>query len=104
MRDHVIPTSLRVSGVQCAHHLDVRPLTALGRDPFDVIVRAAAMLAGGEALHLITVVEPRSLYTLMRRRGFSSYTTCEGADHHIWFYRDAWRGPSVGVGVDHDLS
>lgn len=91
MLHHIVPTSLRVEGVRRAHHLDVRPLLARGEEPFDVILRAAATLAADQALHLITPSESRSLYVMMRRRGCSSYTTCEGVDFHIWFYRSVCR-------------
>ena len=86
---HGVPASLRVDGVRHAHHLDVRPLLARGEEPFDTILRAADRLAGDEALHLITAVESRGLYAMMRRRGCSSYTMCDGPDFHVWFYRRA---------------
>jgi uncharacterized protein (DUF2249 family) len=73
--------------VQHARDLDVRPLLARGEEPFDAIMRAADALGADEALHLIAPFEPRPLYDVLRGRGCTAYTTCEGTAFHVWFYR-----------------
>lgn len=84
----ITPAPLRAAGVRIARDLDVRPLLARGEEPFLAIVRATENLRDDEALHLIAPFEPRPLYDVMRQHGRTAYTTREGDDVHVWFYRE----------------
>jgi uncharacterized protein (DUF2249 family) len=51
--------------------LDVRPLFAAGRPPLPAILAAINRLVPGQALQLIAPMEPRPLYDVLARRGFT---------------------------------
>lgn len=51
--------------------LDVREDIRGGREPFSRIMEAVTRLKDGESLRLIVPFEPRPLYDVMERRGFS---------------------------------
>ena len=54
--------------------LDVRPMLAMGREPFDAIMSAADDIRIGGSLELTAPFEPVPLYEVMTRRGFSRAT------------------------------
>lgn len=62
-------------------HLDVRPLHQRGEEPFPAIMAAVADLGPGDSLVLINSFEPRPLYTVLGRRGFSHSARNLGPDH-----------------------
>ena len=85
----ITPAPLRAAGVRIARDLDVRPLLARGEEPFVTIVRATETLRDDEALHLIAPFDPQPLYAVMRQHGRTAFTTRDGTDVHVWFYRAA---------------
>jgi uncharacterized protein (DUF2249 family) len=58
--------------------LDVRESLKSGREPFGVIMQAAARLAVGQKLLLIAPFEPVPLYGVMAQRGFECHATERG--------------------------
>ncbi|MCL5276705.1 MAG: DUF2249 domain-containing protein, partial [Deltaproteobacteria bacterium] len=85
--------------------LDVRDVMRSGREPFGVIMRAAAKIRQGEALVLETIFEPAPLYDVLKDRGFEHQTEVLAEDHYrVWFYRTAEReGRREGLGVSERL-
>ncbi len=54
--------------------LDVRPFHERGEEPFEAIMSAVESLQENEQLLLINSFEPKPLYAVMRRKGFSHVT------------------------------
>jgi uncharacterized protein (DUF2249 family) len=54
--------------------LDVRPILAMGQEPFDTIMSAADDIETGGVLELTAPFEPLPLYEVMARRGFAHQT------------------------------
>ena len=74
--------------------LDVREDIRQGREPFEKIMAAVDQLQPDETLLLINSFEPRPLYRVMVRNGFTHWAeqTADG-DWKIYFRRDADRLP-----------
>jgi len=74
--------------------VDVREDIRQGREPFEKIMAAVDRLEPGETLLLINSFEPRPLYRVMVRNGFThrAEQTADG-DWNIYFRRDADRLP-----------
>jgi len=58
--------------------LDVRPLCASGHPPLGAILNSVNKLQEGQALRLIAPFEPKPLYELLGKRGFSHVTKPHG--------------------------
>ena len=54
--------------------LDVRPLLARGKEPFDAILRAVDGLVDDQVLLLRSPFDPQPLHVLLGRRGFARQT------------------------------
>lgn len=54
--------------------LDVRPILAMGEEPFDTIMAAADEIERGGGLRVTAPFEPQPLYEVMARRGFAHTT------------------------------
>ncbi len=54
--------------------LDVRPILAMGEEPFDAIMGAADEIEPGGSLEITAPFEPQPLYEVMARRGFAHST------------------------------
>lgn len=54
--------------------LDVRPILAMGEEPFDVIMNTANEIEPGGSLEVTAPFEPLPLYEVMARRGFAHAT------------------------------
>lgn len=70
--------------------LDVRPFHGRHEEPYDAIMSAVASLAEGQDLLLINSFEPKPLFAVMRKRGYSY--ACEEVrpeEWHVRFTRDA---------------
>lgn len=62
--------------------LDVRPFHERGEEPFDAIMSAVNNLQGRDQFLLINSFEPKPLYAVMKKRGFS-YTAVK-IDESEW--------------------
>ena len=74
--------------------VDVREDIRQGREPFEKIMAAVDRLEPDETLLLINSFEPRPLYRVMVRNGFTHWAeqTADG-DWKIYFRRDTDRLP-----------
>ena len=74
--------------------LDVREDIRQGREPFEKIMAAIDQLQPDETLLLINSFEPRPLYRVMVRNGFTHWAeqTADG-DWKIYFRRETGRIP-----------
>ena len=69
--------------------LDVRPYNERGDEPFTAIMSAMDSLKDNEQLLLINSFEPKPLYAVVRKRGFSHVTMDMGNDEwRILFVRE----------------
>lgn len=69
--------------------LDVRDDLRSGREPFQRIMHARHALAEDGVLRLRAILEPKPLYGVLGREGFSHWTErLADDDWRIWFYRD----------------
>lgn len=72
--------------------LDVRDDLRSGREPFQRIMHARQALAEDGVLRLRAIFEPKPLYGVLGREGFSHWTErLADDDWRIWFYRDGAR-------------
>jgi uncharacterized protein (DUF2249 family) len=70
--------------------LDVREDIRAGREPFARIMAAVRALAADEALVLRVPFEPRPLYRVLGRQGFTHRAECRAPDDWwVWFRREA---------------
>jgi len=68
--------------------LDVRPMMADGKEPFDAIMGAVAGLGEQEEFELLAPLEPVPLYDVLNARGFTHETESLGkGDYRIVFRR-----------------
>ncbi len=68
--------------------LDVRPILAMGEEPFDAIMSAADEIEIGSRLEVTAPFEPIPLYEVMARRGFAHATDIRsGAEFVVLFTR-----------------
>jgi uncharacterized protein (DUF2249 family) len=72
--------------------LDVRPIITAGGSPMGLILEAAGRVAAGEQFRVIAPFEPKPLYAMLKRQGFSAEV--EQADPGCWRIRFA-RLPEV---------
>lgn len=63
--------------------LDVRPLIAIGDEPFDTIMTSAAAIPQGGVLELTAPFQPLPLYPVMQRKGFRAETIELGEDEWV---------------------
>ena len=70
--------------------LDVRPILAVGDEPFDLIMETVASLAPGQALVLRAPFEPVPLEGVLSSQGFEYEVTELGADD----WRVVFRSPA----------
>ena len=69
--------------------LDVRDDLRSGREPFQRIMHARHALAEDGVLRLRAIIEPKPLYGVLGREGFSHWIErLPDDDWRIWFYRD----------------
>ena len=69
--------------------LDVRPLMAAGKEPFDAIMSVVEGLKPGEELELFAPLDPRPLYEVLAARGFSHETPALGGGDYRILFRSA---------------
>lgn len=74
--------------------LDVRPVLAAGGEPFEMIMSTAGRIPVGGTLELTAPFEPVPLYSVMRRRGFSSRTEVRGPAEWVVTFRDTGIAPA----------
>ncbi len=68
--------------------LDVREDLRQGREPFSRIMQTVAGLAADEMLRLLAPFEPRPLFPVLARQGFSHRTgRIANGDWEVWFER-----------------
>jgi uncharacterized protein (DUF2249 family) len=73
--------------------LDVRDDLRSGRDPFQRIMHARHALSEDGVLRLRAIFEPKPLYGVLGREGFSHWSErLADDDWRIWFYRDGAAG------------
>ncbi|HYG86376.1 MAG TPA: DUF2249 domain-containing protein [Azospirillum sp.] len=73
----------------CAVQIDVRPMLAEGRDPFTVVVKAAAAVEAGAFLILDAPFDPAPLRRVLANKGLMSVGRPVGPGHwRICFRRD----------------
>jgi uncharacterized protein (DUF2249 family) len=92
-----------------AEPLDVRCLLAVGEDPFQVVMRAAAPLQSGDVLVIDAPFNPSPLRRVLAGRGFSSYARKLAEGHwRVFFHLDGgtdWEGGAdVEVGPEGAMS
>lgn len=69
--------------------LDVRPLHERGEEPFNAIMSVVDGLKGSDEFLLINSFEPKPLYALMKKRGFSHTAAKVGeSEWRVLFKRD----------------
>ncbi len=69
--------------------LDVRPLMAAGKEPFDTIMGAVQGLKPGEELELYAPLDPIPLYQVLGVQGFGHETLAlGGGDFRVVFRRE----------------
>lgn len=69
--------------------LDVRPMMAAGKEPFDAIMGAVGGLRPGEEFELFAPLEPIPLYQVLGARGFAHETEAlGGGDFRVVFRRE----------------
>ncbi len=80
--------------------LDVREDLRSGREPFQRIMHARHALADDGVLRLRAIFEPRPLYGVLGREGFSHWTErLADDDWRIWFYRADGAEAEAGAGA-----
>ncbi len=82
------PTELETLDPSRILDLDVRDDLRAGREPFQRIMHARQALAEDAVLRLRAIFEPRPLYGVLEREGFSHWTErLADDDWRVWFYR-----------------
>lgn len=66
---------------------DVRPVIAIGGDPFYQIMEQAALLEKGQQLHLVNSFEPLPLYNQLEKRGYDYRSQLRDGVWHILISR-----------------
>ncbi len=61
--------------------LDVRPYHQRGEEPFAAIMAAVTDLEPGDTFVLVNSFEPKPLYTVLGKRGFTYESRSLGPDH-----------------------
>ena len=70
--------------------LDVRPLMAAGKEPFEAIMGTVAALGPEEEFELLAPLDPVPLYGVLGARGFGHETEAlGGGDFRVVFRREA---------------
>jgi uncharacterized protein (DUF2249 family) len=68
--------------------LDVRPMMAEGKEPFDAIMGAVGALGPQEELELLAPLDPTPLYQVLGAQGFTHETSSlGGGDYRVVFRR-----------------
>lgn len=69
--------------------LDVRPMMAAGKEPFDAIMTAVGALGPREAFELLAPLDPVPLYQVLGAQGFQHRTEAlGGGDYRVVFTRE----------------
>lgn len=69
--------------------LDVRPLMAAGKEPFNAIMGVVGGLGPEEEFELFAPLDPVPLYQVLGERGFSHKTEAlGGGDYRVVFRRE----------------
>ncbi len=74
--------------------LDVRPIIASGADPFQKIMQAVNALNEGQTLSIINVFEPLPLISVLKNKGFQSWTMQVAPDEYHTFFKKNLSGNS----------
>ena len=70
--------------------LDVRPMMAAGKEPFDAIMGVVGDLGPDEEFELVAPLDPVPLYQVLGARGFGHQTeSLGGGDYRVVFRREA---------------
>lgn len=70
--------------------LDVRPMMAAGKEPFEAIMGVVGGLTANEEFELVAPLEPVPLYEVLQARGFHHQTeSLGGGDYRVVFRREA---------------
>ena len=68
--------------------LDVRPMMAEGKEPFDAIMGAVGALGPQEEFELLAPLDPTPLYQVLGAQGFTHETSSlGGGDYRVVFRR-----------------
>lgn len=88
MESRMIPGALADVAESRILDLDVRDDLRRGQEPFQRIMHARHALAEDGVLRLRAIFEPRPLYDVLGREGFSHWTErLADDDWRVWFYR-----------------
>ena len=69
--------------------LDVRPMMAAGKEPFEAIMTAVGALGPKEEFELFAPLEPVPLYQVLDAQGFNHETEdLGGGDYRVVFRRE----------------
>ena len=69
--------------------LDVRPMMAAGKEPFEAIMGVVGDLKPEEEFELLAPLDPIPLYQVLEARGFSHRTEALGAgDYRVIFRQE----------------
>lgn len=77
--------------------LDVRPVLAMGEEPFGAILAAADVVPEGGVLELTAPFEPMPLYRVLSGRGFAHATTVRGPGDVVVRFTQTGIVPSLPV-------
>lgn len=87
-----------------ARTLDVRPLLANGREPFEAIMEAKAQLVPGQGFHLIAPFPPKPLCTIFEAEGYTvREEKVSEEEWHLFFEPSALTTELSGSVLDLDL-
>jgi uncharacterized protein (DUF2249 family) len=85
----MIPAGREFGGVLAMATLDVRPMMAAGKEPFDAIMGAVGELGPEDEFELFAPLDPIPLYQVLGAQGFSHQTEAlGGGDYRVVFRRD----------------
>ena len=81
----------------CALFLDIRPLTAKGLDPVQMVIRSTTELKPGQHLHLLLNDQPEILTCALGRLGYEGFAEIKNGTWNAYFRKGkgSFPGPCV---------
>jgi uncharacterized protein (DUF2249 family) len=81
----------------CALFLDIRPLTAKGLDPIQMVIRSTTELKPGQYLHLLLNEQPEIYLCALDRLGYEGFTEIKNGVWNAYFRKEkvSFPGPCV---------
>jgi uncharacterized protein (DUF2249 family) len=81
----------------CALFLDIRPLTAKGLDPFQMVIRSTTELKPGQHLHLLLNDQPEIFSCALGRMGYEGFSEIKNGTWNAYFRKGkvSFPGPCV---------